>query len=85
MPPINTASCSCTPCEQIIITAGDHHDTTGRLDQRIRKAVEFVRQDITAAGDVRSMNRRLQVMLEETLMKNLHLQNVGCISAVFQT
>jgi hypothetical protein len=47
--------------------------------------VEFVRQDITAAGDVRSMNRRLQVMLEETLMKNLHLQNVGCISAVFQT
>jgi len=54
---------------------GEHVDTTGRIDQRIRKAVEIVRQDIGASGDLRSMNRRLQVMLEETLMKNLHLQN----------
>lgn len=44
-----------------------------RLPQGLRKMIDFVKVDQNAA-EIRDMNKRLQIMLEETLMKNMHLQ-----------
>ncbi len=40
------------------------------------KIVDFVKNDDSEAGQ-KEMNQKLQLMLEETLTKNMHLQKVG--------
>lgn len=45
------------------------------INRTIDRVIERVRAD-ASADDIRATNRRLQVMLEETLVKNISLQNV---------
>lgn len=42
----------------------------------LKRVVDFV----TDKQDEREMNKKLQLLLEETLTKNMHLQKVGCLA-----
>uniref|UniRef100_A0A915L8G3 GRIP1-associated protein 1 n=1 Tax=Romanomermis culicivorax TaxID=13658 RepID=A0A915L8G3_ROMCU len=69
-----SASTSSTPTNLTMTTAtGATNSPEHRLPQSLKKMFDLVKID-QSAGDIRDMNKRLQLLLEETLTKNMHLQ-----------
>ena len=59
-------------------SSSSHHQQPSSSGDKLtlKRVLDFV-SDKPDAADMREMNRKLQTMLEETLTKNMHLQQVS--------